>query len=110
MALVSGLYTEVKNTSGQTRVFGFLGLRGRRLANNETFSVPGDLVADVARNRRKFQALERALHDGDLVINKSPEVYLTDVEDDDEEEPTEDDDEPGGDDDEPGGDEPSGDD
>jgi len=108
MALVSGLYTEVKNTSGQTRVFGFLGVRGRRLTNNETFSVPGDLVADVARNRRKFQALEKALHDGDLVISKSPEVYLTDVEDDDEEdeEPTEGGDEPT----EGGDDEPSGDD
>jgi hypothetical protein len=107
MALVSGLYTEVKNVSGMTRVFGFLGLRGRRLENNETFSVPGDLVADVARNRRKFQALERALHDGDLVISKSPEVYLADVADADEEddEPVEgDDDSPGGDEEEPTGD------
>lgn len=72
---VAGLYTEVKNVSGNTRVFGFLGRRGRRLANNEVFSVPGDLVADVGRHRRKFQALERALHDGDLEITKSPAVY-----------------------------------
>lgn len=84
MATVPGLYTTVRNTSGATAVFGFLGLHGKRLANNETFTVPGDLVAALGgqRSQRKFKALERALADGDIVITASPAVYLTDSADD----------------------------
>jgi hypothetical protein len=80
---VSGLYTTVKNVSGSTAVFGFLGLHGKRLANNATFTVPGDLVAKLGgqRSQRQFKALEKALEDGDLVIVNSPAVYLTDVDD-----------------------------
>lgn len=80
---VSGLYTTVKNTSGKTLTFGFLGAHGKRLDNNATFSVPGDLVAKLGnqRSKRAFNALEKALEEGLLVITKSPAVYLTDVED-----------------------------
>jgi len=46
---VPGLYTTVKNVSGAARVFGFLGAHGKRLANNETYTVPGDLVATVGK-------------------------------------------------------------
>lgn len=83
MALVPGLYTTVKNTSGSTAAFGFLGLHGKRLNNNETFTVPGDLVAKLGgqRSQRQFKALEKALYDGDIVIVNSPAVYLTDVDD-----------------------------
>lgn len=72
------LYTTVKNVSGAERVFGFLGTHGKRLANNETYSVRGDLVGALGANRstRKFAALERALVAGDLQITKSPSVYL----------------------------------
>jgi hypothetical protein len=78
MASTSDLYTTVKNVSGVTRVFGFLGPHGRELANNATYTVPGDLVGQLGamRSRRKFQALERALLNGDLEIVKSPSVYL----------------------------------
>jgi hypothetical protein len=82
---VSGLYTTVKNTSGAARVFGFLGAHGKRLANNGTYTVPGDLVAAVGKGgrggQRQFKALEKALEDGTLVITKSPAVYLTDEDD-----------------------------
>jgi hypothetical protein len=82
---VSGLYTTVKNVSGAARVFGFLGAHGKRLANNETYTVPGDLVAATGKggrgNQRQFKALEKALEDGTLVITKSPAVYLTDEDD-----------------------------
>lgn len=83
MATVSGLYTTVKNTSGATATFGFLGLHGKRLAANETFTVPGDLVAKLGgqRSQRQFKALEGALSSGNLVIVSSPAVYLTDSED-----------------------------
>jgi hypothetical protein len=78
MSNTSDLYTTVKNVSGGTRVFGFLGPHGRELANNATYTVAGDLVGQLGaqRSQRKFQALERALLNGDLAIVKSPSVYL----------------------------------
>jgi hypothetical protein len=80
---VPGLYTTVKNTSGAARVFGFLGKHGKRLAHNETYTVPGDLVAELGAKRslREFTALEKALETGDVVIVNSPAVYLTDIDD-----------------------------
>ena len=82
---VPGLYTTVKNISGVARVFGFLGAHGKRLANDETYTVAGDLVSTVGKGgrggQRQFKALELALEDGDLVITKSPAVYLTDEDD-----------------------------
>ncbi|WP_353208370.1 hypothetical protein [Sphingorhabdus sp.] len=74
------LYTTVKNVSGAERVFGFLSKHGKRLANNATFTVPGDLVGALGaqRSQRQFQALERALVSGALEIVKSPSVYLRD--------------------------------
>jgi hypothetical protein len=82
---VPGLYTTVKNVSGAARVFGFLGAHGKRLNNNETYTVPGDLVATLGNGgkgaQRSFKALEKALEDGDLEIVNSPAVYLKDVDD-----------------------------
>jgi hypothetical protein len=80
---VSGLYTTVKNISGAEATFGFLGLHGKRLANNATFTVPGDLVAKLGnqRSQRQFKALEKALEMGNLIIVSSPAVYLTDTAD-----------------------------
>lgn len=78
---VPGLYTTVKNVSGSERVFGFLGKHGKRLANNETYTVPGDLVAELgaARSLREFRSLEAALESGDVVIVNSPAVYVSDT-------------------------------
>jgi len=85
MALVPGLYTTVKNISGAEATFGFLGAHGKRLADNGTYTVPGDLVAKLGNggkgSQRAFKALEKALNSGDLVITKSPAVYLTDTAD-----------------------------
>lgn len=80
---VPGLYTTVKNVSGTTRTFGFLGAHGKTLNNNDTYTVPGDLVAKLGgqRSKRSFKALERALENGVLQIVSSPAVYLTDVDD-----------------------------
>ena len=74
------LYTTVKNVSGSTAVFGFLGTHGKRLANNETYSVPGDLVTKLGskKSQRQFKSLEKALLAGDLAIIKSPSVYILD--------------------------------
>jgi len=72
------LYTTVKNVSGVTQTFGFLGKHGKRLDNNETYSVRGDLVGALGaeRSTRRFTALERALVNGALTIVKSPSVYV----------------------------------
>jgi hypothetical protein len=82
---VPGLYTTVKNTSGAEATFGFLGAHGKRLADNATYTVPGDLVAKLGNGgrgtQRAFKALEKALEAGDLVIVNSPAVYLTDIDD-----------------------------
>ena len=74
----SDLYTTVKNVSGKTLTFGFLGAHGKTLANNATYTVPGDLVTKLGaqRSQRKFQALERALTSNLLDIVRSPSVYL----------------------------------
>lgn len=74
----SDLYTTVKNVSGKTLTFGFLGAHGKTLDNNATYTVPGDLVTKLGaqRSQRKFKALERALTENLLDIVKSPSVYL----------------------------------
>ena len=83
--MVTGLYTTVKNVSGAARTFGFLGAHGKRLANNETYTVPGDLVATLGNagrgGQRKFKSLEKALEVGDLLIVSSPALYLQDEDD-----------------------------
>lgn len=45
----SCLMTTVRNTSGATRTFSFLPPHGRDLANNEEFSVYGDMFAAIQR-------------------------------------------------------------
>ena len=79
-ANTTDLYTTVKNVSGATRVFGFLGKHGKRLAAGATFTVPGDLVGALGaqQSTRQFKALERALLTNALEIVKSPSVYLRD--------------------------------
>ncbi len=81
--VTTGLYTTVENTSGAEKVFGFLGTHGKRLAANETYTVPGDLVTKLGakRSMRQFKALEAALSVGDLKIVSSPAVYLYDATD-----------------------------
>lgn len=78
------LGTTVKNTSGKARVFGFLGPRGKRLAANESFTVRGDLVANLSAGSsyRRYDALSRSLDRGSLAIVKSPAVFLYDDTDD----------------------------
>lgn len=78
------LYTTVENTSGKERVFGFLGPRGMRLAAGEVVTLPGDIVASLGvqhqkgGSRRRFDALERSLNTGSLVIRSRPAPILYD--------------------------------
>jgi len=74
------LYSRVRNASGQARAFGYLGVRGMRLANNEVVTVRGDLSTKLGNklSARQFQALERDLLAGDLVIEALPAPILWD--------------------------------
>lgn len=72
------LYSTVVNLTDGERSFGYLGQHGRRLAAGEQYTVPGNIVDQIAANRRKFQALERDLDDGVVAIVKTPAVFLYD--------------------------------
>lgn len=74
----SCLYTTVRNTSGSVRSFGFLGDHGMRLAVGEQVTVRGNLVDQIAKRKRAFQGLERALEATDLAVLKTPAVHLYD--------------------------------
>lgn len=53
--------TTVRNISGGSMYFGFLGRHGVRLANNATYIEPGDLSAKLSGNRPKSIAQQKAL-------------------------------------------------
>lgn len=72
MADLASIRTKVRNISGGTLFFGFLGPHGVSLIDNEYYSFVGDLKSLVAGNARKEKALNDAL-DGDLLrIVKDP--------------------------------------
>ena len=83
----SCLFSTVKNASGGRKIFGFLPPHGRTLEADEELTVFGNIleaVGDIDRvsSRRKIQALERAIDRGDLIIVKTPNPILQDVDDD----------------------------
>jgi hypothetical protein len=77
------LYSVVKNTSGQSKTFGFLPPHGRQLDINEEFTVFGDVRQAMIRferteGRRNIESFEAALRRGDLEIISTPAVILED--------------------------------
>lgn len=77
------LYSTVRNTSGTSKVFGFLPPHGRRLEPNETFTVFGDIREAVIRferteSRRNIIAFENALRRNDMEILHTPGLVLAD--------------------------------
>jgi hypothetical protein len=83
----SCLYSTVKNVSGGTKIFGFLPPHGRTLANNEEFTVFGDIRQNLGGNqggersvqRRANAAFEAAVESGDLEVLQTPSPILQDV-------------------------------
>lgn len=76
------LYTSVKNVSGKTRVFGYLGVRGMRLDPDEVVTVRGNLIETLGgkTSARKFKSLERSLDSlSSLEIVSTPAVHLYDA-------------------------------
>jgi len=74
------LYTMVKNLTGKTRVFGYLGERGMRLIADEAVLVRGNLINKLGAqtSARRFKGLERSLQNGTLEILSTPAVHLYD--------------------------------
>lgn len=70
------LYSIVKNTSSDSRFFGFLPPHGRTLAADEELHILGNVYDAIYRNGtkglRQLEALETAIADGDLTIVTSP--------------------------------------
>jgi hypothetical protein len=82
----SALYSTVKNTSGTSKIFGFLPPHGRRLADNEEFTVYGDIRQAIANSqrggraesRRDIMAFEAAMQRGDIEVVHTPAPILQD--------------------------------
>ena len=83
----SCLYSTVKNTSGVSRVFGFLPPHGRTLAIDEEFTVFGDVRQNLGGNqggersvqRRANTAFEAAVESGALEILNTPSPIFQDT-------------------------------
>ncbi len=81
------LYSTVKNVSGTTKIFGFLPPHGRELADDEEFTVFGDIRQALGGNqggersvqKRAHDAFDAAIANGDLIIVNSPSVILEDT-------------------------------
>jgi len=69
--------TLVRNTSGGSRLFGFIGDRGKTLAANEVALVPGDfpnsILTDHRRNRRDYDAALDAIAAGRITLIAKPQ-------------------------------------
>lgn len=78
MAITSNLTTVVRNISGRTLSFGCLP-RSKRLAPGDIHVIDGDLVSLLQGNKRKLQALHRALAvDKTLAIVQGPANHVYD--------------------------------
>lgn len=79
MADLASIRTKVRNTSGSTMFFGFLGKHGVSLIDDEYYSFVGDLKSLVAGNARKEASLNKTLESGDLRIINDPHHVLRDA-------------------------------
>lgn len=75
------LETKVRNLSGATKYFSFLGKHGVTLEDGEEFIVLGDLLAKLSAQRRtvKYNTLIAALTAGDIAIVQTPSQHYFDA-------------------------------
>jgi hypothetical protein len=81
------LYSTVRNVSGGRKIFGFLPPHGRELANNEEFTLFGNILDAVAHfnggdrttSRRHVDAFAQAVSRGDLIVVHTPNPILEDA-------------------------------
>lgn len=82
MAVDDHFYTTIRNTSGTAQYFGFLGRHGKRLAADEEYSVPGDLIAELGSrtSRRAFNSFVAAVAGNEprIRVIKTPTAFVVD--------------------------------
>lgn len=71
----TGYYTVVRNVSGHTLYFDWLGEHGATLNDGADAKIPGDLFALWAKNKNKRTAMIYALENGLAQIIKTPDVF-----------------------------------
>lgn len=83
---VSCLESSVKNISGGSLHFSFLGSHGITLAANEVFTVLGPMEVAISNSaddgssrRRKLNGYLNSLKSGDLEVVKTPVPHLVDL-------------------------------
>ena len=81
---IDELYTQVRNTSGRTAFFGFIGPHGTRMGDNEVVTVPGDLrtilaAESIRGSRKRFDALESALQNELISLDSVPAPIVYDA-------------------------------
>ena len=77
MPTANSLNTVVRNTSGASHFFAWLGLHGTTLPANGTYSVVGGLTATLARNSRLLAGLQNDLINNRIEILSTPaEIYV----------------------------------
>ena len=84
--MIASLYTVLKNVSGASRYFSYIGSHGAQLASNAQVSEPGCIVTRLAAQahmrggggRRMFTALENDLDNTRIAIIRGPAIHLYD--------------------------------
>ncbi len=79
MATTADLYTTLKNISGASRFFGYIGRHGKTLASNAEVTVFGSVIHAFGYNKRKQESLERDLLAGKVTILQTPRPILRDT-------------------------------
>jgi len=79
MADTSDLYTQVKNTSGAARFYGYIRRHGTKLAANATVTIFGGVSSQPGWNDRKQASFEADLLSGAITILKTPKTIQADT-------------------------------
>jgi hypothetical protein len=79
MAYSTDLVTRVKNKSGNSRFFAYLGPMGKTLAANATYDFPGDLRSMLGSDTRKLDAFNADLIAGRLTVLSTPSPVIRDT-------------------------------
>ena len=73
------LNTVFRNPTANTLFYGFLGLHGRSIAPQGTYTFVGDALAPIYRNSHSLAGLQNALTTGTIEILATPAMLITDL-------------------------------
>lgn len=72
----------LRNTSGATRFFGYIGRLGVTLANGADVAVTGNIWEVHSRNKRLIDSFNNDLLNGEIEILKTTDTFVYDATDD----------------------------